>query len=709
MASTYIQLPPDGGGSGTITGGANVGAGAGVFKDVSGTNLRFKSLTSSDSSITIDGSDPNVIDLTTAGGGGAVTSVNTLTGAVVLQAGDGTIGATASDCLLWSNASSEVDALTVWGINSHLGFQLNQTVNPDDLNGETFNNFYLNFVPLQNSPDENWNANNYYYDIDSTSTGFSFGTSGTAITHHGVTFNAQGTGNLGYCTFLSNNFSIGNGTDPFEWRGMGYSFGFGQINNNITLVGPMQGYGFQWNMAASAVCSPTNTYATGFYDNCNVACPWEASWTSFQAGPNLAEITNNHNYTGFNISPNIDLLSGNASFYGIAISPTVDAYTGTASINGLNINPQTSVVHSAQGIFVSLDQVTTYAGTPATLVEQDLTFTVNSVGTAGNAATLEYTTGGTAGSEVVSNVGLAFSVQIEDGVSTATQIKTALDAYPTFFTNVTTTISGSASNPQVAFGPTSFAGGTDAGTRKAAYLDGDVEITGALTFGGALSIGKLNAFYSQALVSGSGSPTTVHGLVSSLTLANNLTVTLADTIGVNTACLIEIGDNSSVSTGFLGISALALPAVAKIGAASSVDRVSGAAFALSLDATAGAGSTITTLDLCRSIVIPNGITAVTNCRGFTFDLPFGDPGTTTHGVYISPTSAHNYMAKDLVIGTSDVPSNSSVGLELIATDRAIRLSVLTTAQRNALTPLAGMVIFNSDTSALEYYDGGAWV
>lgn len=611
---------------------------------------------------------------------------------------------------LASNSSSEVVGLTDWGVTADFGLNLIKTINPDDENGNTFNNYSIGFEPLQNSPDEVWSVSNYYYNIDPTSTGFSFGINGESVIHAPVTVNAQGSGDLGAFTYFKNNFTVGNGTDPFDWKGMGYAFGFGQINDNVTLIGAMQGYGFQWNMSAGAICGPTNTQANAFYDFCNVACAWDATWTSFQSAPNIAEITTNHNYNGFVSSPNIDLLSGNSGYYGLVISPAITSYTGTGAFNGININPQTSSVHSAQAIYASMDSVTTYAGTPATLTEQDLTFTVTGIGTGGNAASLEYTPGGTAGAEVVSNVGLAFSVQIQSGVSTATQIKAALDAYPTFLINVVTTISGVGGNAQTTFGPTSFAGGTDAGNRKIAYLDGDVEITGSLTFGGALSIGKLNAFYSQALVtSGGGAPAGVHSLVSSMTLGNSLSVTGADTIGVNTAALIEIGDNSSVATSFIGLAALALPAVVKLGLNSTIDRASGSTFAISMDATAGAGSSIGILDLCRAIAIPNGITSITNLRGYTLDLPFGDPGVTTHGVYISPTTAYNYMSRSLVIGTQDTTTNDSCGFELVATDKAVRLSVLTTAERNALTPLKGMIIFNDDTNVLETYDGSTWI
>jgi hypothetical protein len=58
-------------------------------------------------------------------------------------------------------------------------------------------------------------------------------------------------------------------------------------------------------------------------------------------------------------------------------------------------------------------------------------------------------------------------------------------------------------------------------------------------------------------------------------------------------------------------------------------------------------------------------------------------------------------------GSSDTVTNSSIGLEL--QDKALRLAAMDTTARNALTAVAGMVIFNTTTAALEYYDGTAWV
>lgn len=67
------------------------------------------------------------------------------------------------------------------------------------------------------------------------------------------------------------------------------------------------------------------------------------------------------------------------------------------------------------------------ASQAALTINGDLTFTAVSEGYEGNDITVEFTGGATAGNEVVSVVNKAISIQIESGVSTATQIKAKYD------------------------------------------------------------------------------------------------------------------------------------------------------------------------------------------------------------------------------------------------------------------------------------------
>lgn len=63
----------------------------------------------------------------------------------------------------------------------------------------------------------------------------------------------------------------------------------------------------------------------------------------------------------------------------------------------------------------------------ASLKIEDITYQADTAGTAGNSITITYTNDGTAGSETVGVTGSAINVHMQSGVSTAAQIKTAVD------------------------------------------------------------------------------------------------------------------------------------------------------------------------------------------------------------------------------------------------------------------------------------------
>ena len=107
----------------------------------------------------------------------------------------------------------------------------------------------------------------------------------------------------------------------------------------------------------------------------------------------------------------------------------------------------------AQDSFIAgeskLAQALTGSEQLAALILQDLTYTAKAgTGSQGNLISVEYTTGATAGSEAVTVIGNAITVQIEDGVSTADQIKTAVDADVDASALVDLTVSGTGTNAQ---------------------------------------------------------------------------------------------------------------------------------------------------------------------------------------------------------------------------------------------------------------------
>lgn len=102
------------------------------------------------------------------------------------------------------------------------------------------------------------------------------------------------------------------------------------------------------------------------------------------------------------------------------------------------------------------------AETASSQVKGGVTITaVANLGAAGNAITLTYTSGGTAGAEVVTVVGTAISVQIESGVSSITQVRVAINLSAAAAALVTAT--GTSGTAVVAATVTSNTGGVTGG------------------------------------------------------------------------------------------------------------------------------------------------------------------------------------------------------------------------------------------------------
>lgn len=82
---------------------------------------------------------------------------------------------------------------------------------------------------------------------------------------------------------------------------------------------------------------------------------------------------------------------------------------------------------------------------------------------------------------------------------------------------------------------------------------------------------------------------------------------------------------------------------------------------------------------------------------------------TIQDINISASPTWNtVIASHMGVGTAG-PATSAV-LELFATDRALLITRMTTAQRDAIaTPVDGMIIYNTTTTAFNGRAAGAWV
>lgn len=100
---------------------------------------------------------------------------------------------------------------------------------------------------------------------------------------------------------------------------------------------------------------------------------------------------------------------------------------------------------------------------------------------------------------------------------------------------------------------------------------------------------------------------------------------------------------------------------------------------------------------------------VEEVRGFV--MPAGSLGLARWGVDIQDPDAENRFSKSLVIGAStSVVSNNDIALE-IADKKALKLTSMTIAERDALTAISGMIVLieDGDIKELEIYNGTNWI
>lgn len=79
----------------------------------------------------------------------------------------------------------------------------------------------------------------------------------------------------------------------------------------------------------------------------------------------------------------------------------------------------------------------------------------------------------------------------------------------------------------------------------------------------------------------------------------------------------------------------------------------------------------------------------------------------TYGIYQDSTSDINILRGQTCVGGTTVVT--SAALEIQTTTGALLVSRMTTTQRNALTAVNGMIIYNTTTSAFNFRENGAWV
>lgn len=641
---TWIDLPVESGGGG---GGVN---------SVTATDPLFSTL-GSDPNISFVDVAPNLILAGPISGPNAEPTFRSLSPADFGTFPTNTFAGFDNSGFLESVPGFNIDT-TSGGMNEQL------TEHPNNGGGATANSFNVNFEPLQNSPDENWNIQNIQAVMDNASSGFSQGTNGAAVQLINLGFLHHGTGDTGRLNYINLNSDLGNGTDPIVIKGLSFSNGFTNVHASVTMDASIQGYGFQPNIDVAAI-STSNMSISAFYDFANIQVP-VYGYNSFSAGPNILEIPNNSNYNGATINPTIPTLTGNAGVYGYGFYPTVGTVGTNGQVIGINMNP-----------------------------------TITTLGTNGNFQAVT----------VSANIATMGATSNLNGFS--------------WFPNVTTShgnINGIQINPTISGGDATFTGiqispngGATLNNPQAISINlNNIKSTDPQGVVGINSDSRLQINSSTQLMS--AQTFQIGSRIENLfTIPLGSPVTGTDSLAINIAGDLEALDDMALGPfglGFVSGSSLTDMAVA---AGKTVASVTAFLPTITFpDPGFPTGGAITDAHMVRTTapLSQGGTAVITNLYAFMIDPAFGDFGaaaTNSWGLYLDGT-CQNYIASSIAIGTaSKKVTNASVALEVGGTTKAVVFTNVTTTQKNALTALPGMQVFDTTLNQMSYYNGTTWI
>jgi hypothetical protein len=119
------------------------------------------------------------------------------------------------------------------------------------------------------------------------------------------------------------------------------------------------------------------------------------------------------------------------------------------------------------------------------------------------------------------------------------------------------------------------------------------------------------------------------------------------------------------------------------------------------------GGTLTVRSLLAdSGVYTNGTNILTSIPPSSGTLGYWDRTGTT----LSPANGEDSITvSGIKVGDGAASRTTSAGIEISSTTKALLLSSMTTAERDALTAIDGMIVYNTTTNAFNFYENGSWV
>lgn len=187
-------------------------------------------------------------------------------------------------------------------------------------------------------------------------------------------------------------------------------------------------------------------------------------------------------------------------------------------------------------------------------------------------------------------------------------------------------------------------------------------------------------------------------------------ITGTDTIANNFAFGVHTGDGTSSWT---AASIIGLSCVGFVGEIDGAGTCNGPInFCLGGFADAHTGH-IDSIRNFAALAIPEAAGTVDEHILFYADMPFGLlNGSSCWGVRVDDSTGagmENHLNKLAISTATKKVSNASCALEIGGTTATLRNANMTTTQRLALTPLAGMQVYDTTLNQMAYYNGTTWV
>lgn len=107
--------------------------------------------------------------------------------------------------------------------------------------------------------------------------------------------------------------------------------------------------------------------------------------------------------------------------------------------------------------------------------------------------------------------------------------------------------------------------------------------------------------------------------------------------------------------------------------------------------------------ITRNIYLNPTLTAVADFRG----IEIAYSNSNAKGIYQTGANTTNNFVGGTMFGSTSAPS-AVAAIEVSSTTKGILFPRMTTTQRDAITAVAGLAIFNTTTTKLEVYDGTTW-